>query len=827
MHKSKYALIIVDNTSTNTDKVFTYIIPEEIINYVEVGKRVLVPFGKGNRLLEGLVIDIVDDIDFIPNKLKSIKKVIDDTPIIPKKLIELGLWMRDKYLAQYIEVFKTIIPTGVSNKVIKHIKITEKCKHIYRESLDEKQKKIIEYLFELKECELSKLKTDLHIKNINLHIKVLEEKGLVEVYDKISTGIGKKYEKFVKRVFDKDKIIEIIDSLSKNAIKQIEVIKILKDIEYIKLKELMIMANCSYSTIKSLYSKGLIEILDINVDRSPIKEYIPPYKKVSLTEHQKLCLDTIINDISKGNINKFLIHGVTGSGKTEVYLQLIEKMLNQDKDSIVLVPEISLTPQTVERFVGRFGDKVAILHSRLSIGERYDEWRKIKEGKVKIVVGARSAVFAPFSNLGLIIIDEEHENSYKSSMNPKYSAIEVAEKRCDLENAALILGSATPSIETYYRTKNGDFKLLEMPTRVNKIKMPSIEIVDMKEELEKGNKSIFSESLFLAIKDNLCNKKQTILFLNRRGFSTFISCRKCGYVVKCSECDISMTYHLDNNVLKCHYCGLSVKPPTTCPECGSRYIKYFGIGTQKVEEYIKKIFPSAKVARMDVDNTTKKGSHERILNDVKNGEVDILIGTQMISKGLDFPNVTLVGIIAADISLNLPDFRASERTFQLVTQVSGRAGRGDVEGRVILQTYQPQHYSILASKEHDYKKFYDMEIKIRKEFKYPPYTNIINIVLVSKEEIKLKELSKEFYVCLINVLKQNFSEIRDDLILGPNPAPIYKIRNNYRYQIMIKCRQEEIKIIKKILKDLVVTKKNDREYKNIKISIDINPISVI
>lgn len=827
MHKNKYALIVVDNVSTNTDKVFTYIIPEEMTNYVEVGKRVLVPFGKGDRVLEGLVIEIVDNIDFIPNKLKSIKKVIDDMPIISKKLIELGLWMKDKYLAQYIEVFKTIIPTGISNKVMKCIKITDRFKYEYKESLDENQKKIIEYLFELKECELSKLKAGLSVKNINKHIKALEDKGLIELFDKINTGIGKKYEKFVKRVFDKDKVTEIIDSLNKNAVKQIEVIKLLNDVEYIKLKELMIKTNCSYSTIKSLFLKGLIEILDINVDRRPIKEYIPPYKKVSLTEHQKLCIDTIINDISKDNINKFLIHGVTGSGKTEVYLQLIEKMLSQDKDSIVLVPEISLTPQTVERFVGRFGNKVAILHSRLSIGERYDEWRKIKEGKVKIVVGARSAVFAPFNNLGLIIIDEEHENSYKSSMNPKYSTIEVAEKRCDLENAALVLGSATPSIETYYRAKKGDFKLLEMPTRANKTKMPSIEIVDMKKELEKGNKSILSESLFKAIKDNLHNKKQTILFLNRRGFSTFISCRKCGYVVKCSECDISMTYHLDNNVLKCHYCGLSVKPPTICPECGSRYIKHFGIGTQKVEEYIKKIFPSAKVARMDVDNTTKKGSHERILKDVKNGEVDILIGTQMISKGLDFPNVTLVGIIAADISLNLPDFRAPERTFQLVTQVSGRAGRGDVEGKVILQTYEPEHYSILASKEHDYKKFYEMEIKIRKEFNYPPYTSIINIVLGSKDEIKLEEVSKEFYFCLVNDLERSFKKVRDDLILGPNPAPIYKIRNNYRYQIMIKCRDEEIEIIKKILKNLVINKKNDKKYRNIKISIDINPTSII
>ncbi len=463
----------------------------------------------------------------------------------------------------------------------------------------------------------------------------------------------------------------------------------------------------------------------------------------------------------------------------------------------------------------------------MSLGERFDEWRKIREGEVDIAIGARSAIFAPFNNLGLIIIDEEHETSYKSSMNPKYNTIEVAEKRCELENSALVLGSATPSIESYYRAKKGEIKLLTLSKRANNKSLPPIEIVDMKEELDGGNKSIFSRRLYKSIQDNLLRKKQTILFLNRRGFSTFVSCRKCGYVVKCKNCDISLTYHRSNNMLKCHYCGLAKKPPTTCPECGSKYIKYFGIGTQRVEEIVKKSFPFARIARMDVDTTSKKGSHEKILDKVKNGEVDILIGTQMISKGLDFPNVTLVGIIAADISLNLPDYKSSERTFQLITQVGGRAGRGDYEGRAILQTYESNHYSIMTAQKHDYVGFYDTEILLRKEFNYPPFSNIISITIVGMNEKEVTKESKKLVSSLWIKLREKDVSFENNNILGPNPAPIVKIKSNYRWQVIIKCKDYEINDIKGIIEEICIIDKSKTNHYDTRFVIDINPISIL
>ncbi|HSH34844.1 primosomal protein N' [Schnuerera sp.] len=572
----------------------------------------------------------------------------------------------------------------------------------------------------------------------------------------------------------------------------------------------------------------IIEIFNKEIYRTTIKDDIMPYRKHKLSLEQKYCVDTILESVNnKDKTNKFLIHGVTGSGKTEIYLQLVEEMINSGKESIVLVPEIALTPQTISRFVGRFGDNVAVLHSRLSFGERFDQWRKIKEGKVQIAVGARSAIFAPFNNLGLIIIDEEHESTYKSSMNPKYNAIEVAEKRCEQEGAFLVNGSATPSIESYYRSKNGELKLLSLKKRINEKKMPDVKIVDMREELSSGNMSIFSRELHQAIDDNLKAGKQTILFLNRRGYSTFVSCRQCGYVVKCNECSISMTYHLEENKLKCHYCGLAINPPKVCPVCKSKYIKYFGIGTEKVEEFTKNIFPKAVVKRMDMDTTSKKGSHEYILDKMKNNKIDILIGTQMVAKGLDFENVTLVGIIAADTSLNLPDFRSPERTFQLITQVAGRAGRGAFDGKVVVQTYSPEHYSIQCAKEHNYLDFYNKEIVLRKEFNYPPFINLISIVVYGENNKYIEMKAKEIYGLLVKNMKSKDLEEVAENTTGPFPAPLEKIKKNYRYQIIIKSKDKHMKKLKKIIEWVCILNKNKINLSGVKFNIDINPNSIL
>ena len=517
--------------------------------------------------------------------------------------------------------------------------------------------------------------------------------------------------------------------------------------------------------------------------------------------------ENIIREYINSDDKMFLLKGVTGSGKTEVYMKLVERVLLEGKSAIILVPEIALTPQMIERFKGRFGVNVALFHSKLSDGERFDEWFRVKEGKSKVIVGARSAIFLPAKNLGLIIIDEEHENTYKSEQNPKYQTKEVAEYLSELKGCKVILGSATPSIETYYRALTGEMKLLELNSRVDNKAMPPMKVIDMRNELKGGNKSLFSRELFIAIQERLKRKEQIILFLNRRGFSTFVSCRSCGYVFKCNECDISMTYH-KNGLLICHYCGKTKREPRECPKCHSKYVKFFGAGTQRVEEEVKKYFNNAGILRMDVDTTRDKHSYERIYNTFKNGEADILIGTQMVSKGLDFKNVTLVGILAAD--------RAAERTFQIITQVAGRAGRGDKQGEVLIQTYTPQHYSLQYAVNYDYEGFYEKEFTVRAMMKYPPFGKLLLINGTSKKE----DLLKNFMHKITMMIKPLVESCLDIEILGPIPCMISKLKENYRWQIVIKGEFDSYfsKNIKEILYD-----ENKNVYNDIRISMDINP----
>ena len=523
--------------------------------------------------------------------------------------------------------------------------------------------------------------------------------------------------------------------------------------------------------------------------------------------------ENIIREYINSDDKMFLLKGVTGSGKTEVYMKLVERVLLEGKSAIILVPEIALTPQMIERFKGRFGVNVSLFHSKLSDGERFDEWFRVKEGKSKVIVGARSAIFLPAKNLGLIIIDEEHENTYKSEQNPKYQTKEVAEYLSELKGCKVILGSATPSIETYYRALTGEMKLLELNSRVDNKPMPPMKVIDMRNELKGGNKSLFSRELFIAIQERLKRKEQIILFLNRRGFSTFVSCRSCGYVFKCNECDISMTYH-KNGLLICHYCGKTKREPRECPKCHSKYVKFFGAGTQRVEEEVKKYFNNAGILRMDVDTTRDKHSYERIYNTFKNGEADILIGTQMVSKGLDFKNVTLVGILAADMSINIPDYRAAERTFQIITQVAGRAGRGDKQGEVLIQTYTPQHYSLQYAVNYDYEGFYEKEFTVRAMMKYPPFGKLLLINGTSKKEDLLKNFMHKITM-MIKPLVENCLDIE---ILGPIPCMISKVKENYRWQIVIKGEFDSYfsKNIKEILYD-----ENKNVYNDIWILIQI------
>lgn len=534
-----------------------------------------------------------------------------------------------------------------------------------------------------------------------------------------------------------------------------------------------------------------------------------------LTEEQSRALKVILEYIDKQQHRTFLLHGITASGKTEVYLQAIDEVLKNGRQAIVLVPEISLTPQTVERFVSRFGKGVAVLHSKLTPATRFLEWKKIKDGDAAIVVGARSAVFSPMKDLGLIIVDEEHETSYKQDDVPRYHARDVAEERARLNNCPLILGTATPSLESYYKAKRGEYKLIRLTKRIEERLLPKSKIVDMRMELATRKRvAIFSKVLLDALERTLKNEKQAILFLNRRGFSTYMSCKSCGLVLKCKRCDAVLVYHFDDKKLVCHYCDYRMDPPDICPKCRSGYIRYFGLGTEKVESELGRSFSHVHMARMDSDTTARRGSHDKILGSFKSGDVSLLVGTQMIAKGLDFPEVTLVGVVSADVTLNVPDFRASERTFNLLTQVAGRAGRGEDGGEVIIQTYAPSHYAILTAAKHDYEKFYEEEIKSRKELLFPPFVHLVKITVRARNEDLTRRSAEE----LAMAIKGQEPSAK---VAGPAPAPISRMRGYFRYNILLKGneRLEMCALLKKVLAGF-------RKPHGVLVAVDVDPISM-
>ena len=533
-----------------------------------------------------------------------------------------------------------------------------------------------------------------------------------------------------------------------------------------------------------------------------------------------MALQQVDSVLQTGEHRVFLLRGVTGSGKTEVYLQAISRVLKLGKQAVVLVPEISLTPQTVKRFKDRFGDRVAILHSRLSVGERFDEWRRIRGGEADIVVGARSAVFAPMTNLGLIVVDEEHDESYKQEEMPCYHARDVAIWRAEAHSAPVILGSATPALESTYLAAEGKYQLLVLPQRVMKRRLPSVNIVDMREELKKGNRTILSESLRTAIEKRVRLGQQMMILLNRRGYATSVLCRGCGYVMQCDNCRVSLTYHELGNSVRCHYCGL-VKPlPAQCPQCRSRYLHRFGVGTQRVEAVLRQEFPRSRLLRMDYDTTRRKGAHADILNRFRRGQADILLGTQMIAKGHDFPGVTLVGIITADTALNIPDFRAGERTFQLLTQVGGRAGRGDQKGEVIIQTYTPEHYSIQAAAGQDYISFYKEELEFRRELSYPPFNFLVRLLVAGADEDevigKAQEVAGELK-SRMNILEKTDQPV----LLGPTPAPLSLVRNKFRWHVLLRGREE---LVRSILDGWVETLPKSTE---LSVHVDVAPLSLL
>jgi primosomal protein N' (replication factor Y) len=800
--------LILNNNSKSTDQLYTYGVPTELEERVQAGKRVTVNFGRNRHIIDGLIVKVSSSWDIPDNKIKPIIDVIDDMPVVTPEMIKLAFWIRERYVCKYSDAVKLMIPSMM--KYEHSIFISAKEEVFAEISLNEKEKSLLE-IVKNGSIELEKLKKIYTGKDIYTLLDSMKEKNIIDMASTEQLSGKRSYEKLVS-LKEQHKSIDEYD-INKTP-SQIKIINYLKLEKKVNVKKLINDLDVSTAVINNLLKK---EILIQELVLYEEGEELQKEEALTLNEEQKYACEDILN--SKNKV--FLLHGVTGSGKTEVYMNVIEHYRKKNKQSIVLVPEISLTVQTIERFKKRFGNKIAVFHSKLGKKEKFIQWNKVYNNEVDVIIGARSAIFAPVKDLGAIIIDEEHEESYVSSTSPKYDTIEVAIRMSVILNARVVLGSATPSLNTYSMVLKNQVELLELNQRAKNSEMPDVEIIDMSKELDKGNNTIISEKLYESIRLSLGKKEQVILFLNKRGYSGFVSCKKCGYVARCEHCDVSMTYHMKGNVLKCHYCGRTRKMTYTCPKCGSDKIEQFSAGTQQVENLVKKLFPKANTARMDVDSMSGKFSYENIYNDVKDRKIDILIGTQMLAKGFDFPEVTTVGVLSADALLNLPFYNSSEKTFQLITQVSGRAGRGSKKGKVFIQTYEPENYIINAAKNNDYELFMKEELHLRKEFAFPPFINIINICVISKnEELAVKTANEKYNELQIKV--KDMVKERSVLLYRPIPHSIYKINDEYRINLFLKVSRHSLQDVKDMMRVVYL----DKDIENIKISININTDTV-
>jgi primosomal protein N' (replication factor Y) (superfamily II helicase) len=803
------ARVVVDVPVNRTNRPFDYRIPPWLRPLVQVGSRVVVPFGP--RKLQGYVVDVTAQPEEGTGRLRDVEQVLDDTPPLTPELIRLGEWMSRQYLCPWVTAMQAMIPAVLKGRSEKWLKATD--------LLDETacgQSALLWDVYRKRQLPLAE--AEKRFPDEAMLVPGWIASGLLETDYQVRDRITRKQQSFVRCLLEGAELTSAIDSLPKRAEQMRRVLELFAAHEgqSFSVQTLREELGITRSPLKSLEQRGWVAIEQVEVYRDPYAQRrFAGGEKPSFTPQQEAALKPIGGQIAAGEYGAFLLHGVTGSGKTEVYLEAIERTLAAGREAIFLVPEISLTPQMVERFKARFGADVAVLHSALSQGERYDEWRKILRREVKVVVGARSAVFAPFQNVGLIVIDEEHESSYKQEETPRYHAREVALWRARENNSVVVMGSATPSLETYALAARGRYTLLEMPERVGSRPLPRVHVVDMREELRAMNRSMFSRLLYEMIGDRLAKQEQMVLFLNRRGFSTFVMCRTCGYTLRCVHCDISLTYHKTNHTARCHYCGYTIVQPARCPECQSEHIRFFGTGTQKVEAELARLFPGIRVIRMDVDTTSRKGAHEELLHKFRTGQGDVLLGTQMIAKGLDFPRVTLVGVIAADTSLHLPDFRAAEKTFQLLTQVGGRAGRHELEGDVIIQTYTPEHYSIVHATRHDYPSFYREEMMQRRRTGYPPYYRLV-LITFSHEEVPVVIRAAH---SVADFLRPRLAETT--ILLGPVASPIPRIKDRFRFQIMLKYRDEPR--LSDLLAQAVDVFEEGNKQQKVLMTIDVDP----
>lgn len=780
-----YAQVIIDANHAEVDRVFDYRVPAQWEEEVCVGLRVMVPFGQRNTKREGYVIALTETTEVPEGKIKGIVEILDEgRPILTPSILELAKWMKKEYFCTLNQCLQAVMPAGIRTKSVWYAELTGQTAE-----LSEKEQQMIDVLEEqggavpLRELE------QIFGNRTEYILRCLQEKKVVRLHQKTTRSTYKKEKRYVSLTENEELLIAAKEKAEKDKrlAGQLRVLSAICPGESISVEELKEKAAVTDSPIHTLLQKGILveqrrqekrDVFQLE-DYTPTQPFYP-------TSEQAQALTLLREEEQKAQKRPVLLHGVTGSGKTEIYMQLIEHVIMEGKQAIVLVPEISLTPQIMERFISRFGKRVSVTHSRLSLGERLDQWRKARDGEISIIIGPRSALFMPFSNLGVIVMDECHESSYISDVTPKYHTREVARKLSELTGALLVMGSATPDIDSYHRAVTGEFLLLQLKERTKGSHLPEVFVTDMRKELENGNRSAFGLPLQQAIRENLEKGQQTMLFLNRRGYSTFVSCRKCGEALTCPSCNVSYTYHASDKALVCHYCGKEVPVPKTCPSCGSHYIRYFGTGTQKIEEETRRLFPEASVLRMDADTTTGKNGHARILELFGKGKADILIGTQMIAKGHDFPNVTLVGILAADLSLNLGTYQAAETCFQLITQAAGRAGRGELAGRVFIQTYQPENHAIRMAAAQDYEGFYQEEILLRQAMEYPPFSHIFSVLITGEMEQEVILAAQR-----LGAYMNHYAERAGCTVVGPAPAPLPKFRGEFRWQIFAKGTDAE------------------------------------
>ena len=809
-------------------KAFTYLVPKDLSAQVKMGVRVVAPFGR--RTLTGFVTNKTKTTS-IKEEIKSIVDILDEKPIFDSDGFKFYRWLADYYLCSFGEALKLAVPYGSEVESKRKIISDQKaCAHLLTKEKNKSslKGKIYKVLSEKNELSLSRLQKSVKKKNIYSILRTLQYQGVITILDYLqSPKVKAKTVNYVKLIKKIGEVYSLFPELERRSPKQLKLLLELINAKgrSLPVAELLHKTSSSKSSIDALAAKGFIKIYEQEIDRRFMEQYREARTELVLSEKQNEVINEVSKEIERENFKTFLLHGVTGSGKTQVYIELTKKIIEQRKTALILVPEISLTPQITSRFFNVFGDEVTVLHSRMSPGERYDSWRRIFKGKSSVVIGARSALFAPLKKIGLIVVDEEHDASYKQSdMTPKYNARDCSIVLARFQNCPVLLGSATPSIESMYNAQSYKYKLLELPERVDNAKLPLITLVDVnKERKKKRMENIFSEVLLDKIEERLKRGEGVIVLQNRRGFSTQIYCTDCGEVEICDNCSVPMVYHINKNNIQCHYCGLVKDVPNACTHCDSIQLKYFGTGTERVEDELEFYFPNVKMNRIDSDSISKKSSLSKLLFSFGNGETDVLIGTQMVSKGLDFSRVTLVGVISAETTLWLPDFRADERTFQLLTQVSGRAGRSKDPGEVIIQTQNEKHFALQMVLNNNYNGFYEKEIADREKMGFPPFTRIALIETKDQSNEKAKGAIKGFY----NELK-NFGKWMN--ISSPSPAIIAKLKGQYRYQILIKSSKETDaggKIMRKAILDSFVEFNRKSRYKDVRLIYDVDPQSII